>query len=54
MRSVQVRLTGDRVELAPKLATGQKSQLTLERQAVTEKGELFAQLFGRQVELLRP
>ena len=54
VRRVQVRLTGDRVELAPKLASGQKSQLTLERQAVAEKGELFGQLFGRQVELLRP
>jgi exopolyphosphatase/guanosine-5'-triphosphate,3'-diphosphate pyrophosphatase len=54
VRNVQIKLTGERIELMPKLASGQKSQLTLERQAIEEKGDLFAQLFGRQVALLRP
>jgi len=54
VRSVQIKLTGERIELMPKLSSGQKSQLTLERQAIEEKGDLFAELFGRQVALLRP
>ena len=54
VRSVTVKLGAERVELTPKLQTGQKSQLTLEIQAVAEKGELFAQLFGREIALVRP
>jgi len=51
VRSVRVHLRDDRIDLVPTLADTQTSRLTLERQAVAEKGALFAQLFGRQVVL---
>ncbi len=54
VRNIAVKVGADHVELTPRLQTGQKSQLTLERQAVAEKGELFAQLFGREITLARP
>ncbi len=54
VRTISVRFAENRVELLPRLAPGQHSQLTLERQAVAEKSELFQQLFGKEVVLLRP
>lgn len=54
VRAIDVRLDGHRVELLPTLLRGQKSLLTLERQAVSEKGQLFVQLFGKQVVLREP
>ncbi|MEQ1633729.1 MAG: Ppx/GppA phosphatase family protein [Planctomycetota bacterium] len=54
VEAVTVRITEQRVELKPRLSPGQRSLLTLERQGVAEKGQLFAQLFGKDVVLLPP
>lgn len=51
VRAVEVLFEGGKVQLVPTLARGQKSQLTLERQAVAEKGDLFTQVFGKDVAL---
>lgn len=52
--SVTVKITGDAVELVPKLGSDPRTRLTLEARAVDEKGALFAQLFGRPPRLVVP
>jgi exopolyphosphatase/guanosine-5'-triphosphate,3'-diphosphate pyrophosphatase len=54
VRSVTARIADNAVELVPTLAAGHQSRLTLERQAVAEKGALFRQLFGKAVLLSPP
>jgi exopolyphosphatase / guanosine-5'-triphosphate,3'-diphosphate pyrophosphatase len=54
VRGVSVKIREDAVELEPMLAGDPKSRLTLEAQAVEEKGAMFWQLFSRQPRLVPP
>jgi exopolyphosphatase / guanosine-5'-triphosphate,3'-diphosphate pyrophosphatase len=54
VRGVSVKLREDSVELQPLLAGDQETRLTLEANAIEEKGSLFWQLFGRQPRLAPP
>ncbi len=54
VRAVRVQMHDDHVELIPTLASDQASRLTLERQAIDDKGALFTQLFGRRIQLTTP
>lgn len=54
VREVRVQIHDDRVELLPAVAGDTQSRLTLERQAIDEKGALFHQLFGKRVVLVSP
>lgn len=54
VQSVTTTIADDRVELRPTLAPGQSSPLLLEQRGLEEKGDLFAELFGRRVRLIAP
>lgn len=54
IRAVQVKIDEDCVQIRPILSAQPTSSLTLERRAVDEKGQLFAQVFGRPLRLLAP
>lgn len=54
VRGVSVKIREETVELQPMLAGDPRTRLTLEQQAVEEKGALFAQLFGRRPCLVPP
>lgn len=54
VRGVSVKIREGSVELRPILGGGDRTRLTLEARAVEEKGEWFAQLFGRRPQLVAP
>ncbi|MSR37798.1 MAG: Ppx/GppA family phosphatase [Planctomycetes bacterium] len=54
VRSLEIIVRDDVLELRPSLAPMQHSRLTLERQAIEEKGAYFGQLFGKRPLLLAP
>jgi len=54
VRGVSVQVREGSMELRPILAGGDRTRLTLEARAVEEKGEWFAQLFGRRPQLVAP
>jgi exopolyphosphatase/guanosine-5'-triphosphate,3'-diphosphate pyrophosphatase len=54
LRTVEVAVRDDSVELRPSLVPGQSSPLLLEQRALDDKGGLFADLFGRPVRLVPP
>lgn len=54
IRDLELKTTGDTLELRPTLASGQSTRLTLEAKAVASKGALFAQLFGLEPVLVTP
>jgi exopolyphosphatase/guanosine-5'-triphosphate,3'-diphosphate pyrophosphatase len=54
VRGVVVKLREDAIELRPILGGDPLTRLTLEAKAIEEKGQLFAQLFGRVPRLVRP
>jgi exopolyphosphatase/guanosine-5'-triphosphate,3'-diphosphate pyrophosphatase len=54
VRGVSVKIREGSVELRPMLGGGDRTRLTLEARAVEEKGEWFAQLFGRRPQLVAP
>lgn len=54
LRSVEVVVCSDHVELRTSLLPGQSSPLILEQRALEDKGGLFADLFGRPIRLVTP
>lgn len=54
VQAVSLTIGRDTVEIRPILAADQKTQLTLERKAVEDKGALFGLLFGHRVLLPQP
>ncbi len=54
VRGVHVAVRGTRLELTPTLDGDPKTRLTLEARAIQEKGLLFAQLLGREPQLVLP
>lgn len=51
VQSVEVQVRAESIHLHPTLAPEKHSRLTLERKAIEDKGALFAQLFGKRLEL---
>jgi hypothetical protein len=54
IRSIDVKIGEEGVEIRPVLAEGQSSRLTLEIRAVKEKGAMFEQVFGKPLLLVSP
>jgi exopolyphosphatase / guanosine-5'-triphosphate,3'-diphosphate pyrophosphatase len=54
VQGVEVDIEAERVQLRCALSGAAETRLTLERRAVAEKGELFAQVFGKSLHLATP